>query len=98
MKKLVCVPLYTKKFEYPVDLNRTYPNNSCGLCNQLTQVINLIANGVTHFYIDVFSTDLFKGKITPMSSILNLEAMNLKYGMDTVEMTEAEASDIREIY
>jgi len=97
MKKTVCVPIYTKKFEYPIDLTKIYKNNSCGLCNQLTQITNLIARGSTDFYIDVLSMDLYKGHITPVSDLLDLDLMNLKYSMNIKDVTEMMVEDSLEI-
>jgi hypothetical protein len=100
MGKIVCVPIYNKRFEYPIDLTKIYENNSCGLSNQLTQIINLISQGSTDFYADVFSTDLYKGHITPMSDILDLDLMNSKYSMnikDVIEMPAEDAWGVSEI-
>lgn len=101
MNKIVCVPIYNKRLEYPIDLEKIYKNNSCGLCNQLTQIINLIGRDVFDFYIDVFSMDLYKGNITPISNILDLEVMNSKYNMsikDIIEMSDLDfKSGISEI-
>ena len=96
MNKIVCVPIYNKRLEYPIDLEKIYKNNSCGLCNQLTQIINLMCRDVSDFYIDVFSMDLYKGNITPISNILDLEVMNSKYDMKVKDIIEMSELDFRE--
>jgi hypothetical protein len=81
MSTPVCVIVYNKSFEYPVNLEKKLINNSCGLSNQLIQIVNRLSEGHVHLLIDLFSTDFREGTMVPISTILDLERMNEKHGL-----------------
>lgn len=82
MPVTICTLVYDKKFEYPIDLDRKYINNSCGLSNQIMQITNRLCEGHRSFYIDLFSTDFREGTMIPISDIFDLEKMNALHGLD----------------
>lgn len=94
MSVTVCVLVYNKGFDYPIDLDLK-TGNACGLCNQLTQIVNRLSEGHKSFYIDLFSTDFGEGTMVPISTILDLEKMNAVHGLDlrdVIHLTPEEAS------
>jgi hypothetical protein len=85
--------LYNKRFEYPIDLDKKYVNNSCGLCNQLVQIPNLLFEGYRDFYIDLFSTDFREGTMVPISTLLDLEKMNLLHSLNLKDVIDIRQED-----
>jgi hypothetical protein len=93
MSNIILTLLYSKNFEYPIDLDKKYINNQCGLCNQLVQIPNLLFEGRQSFYIDLFSTDIREGTMVPISTLLDLEKMNRLHGLalkDVIDLTQSD--------
>ena len=82
MPTTICVLVYNKGFEYPINLEKKLINNSCGLSNQILQVVNRLFEGHRSFFIDIFSTDFREGTMIPISTILDLERMNELHDLD----------------
>lgn len=92
MSTTICVLVYNKGFEYPINLDLK-TGNACGLCNQLTQIVNLLCRGQRNFYVDLFSTDFGEGTMVPVTTILDLERMNELHGLnlkDVIHLTAEE--------
>ena len=94
MPVTVCVLVYNKGFEYPINLDLK-TGNACGLCNQLTQIVNRLCEGHRSFYVDLFSTDFGEGTMVPITTILDLDKMNSLHGLDlrdVVQLSPEEAA------
>ena len=93
MSNTVCTLLYNKPFEYPIDLDKKFINNSCGLSNQLVQIVNMLFEGRQTFFIDLFSTDFREGTMIPISTLLDLERMNSLYGLNLRDVIDMRQED-----
>ena len=94
MSTPVCVIVYNKSFEYPVNLEKKLINNSCGLSNQLIQIVNRLSEGHVHLLIDLFSTDFREGTMVPISTILDLKRMNEKHGLGLRDVLDLNPEDM----
>ena len=87
------VPLFpARELDHTSDPTRKYPNQKCGLCNQLFRVINALAclDPFTHTLIlDLFLADYLEGTTLPISEILNLDAMSNLYGWSLRDVSKS---------
>lgn len=79
------------KFTFPVDINKKYPNNGSGLCNQLFRFINalnFLDPTNNDIFFDFFSKDYLSGDMCKISEIIDLSEMNKKYSWKLHDITE----------
>ena len=93
MATVVCTLVYNKSFEYPIDLEKKFVSNSCGLSNQLVQIVNRMFEGGQSFFIDLFSTDFREGTMVPISTLLDLERMNSLHGLNLRDVMDMSQND-----
>jgi hypothetical protein len=71
---------YDKKdLQFPIDLDKRFPMNGSGLCNQLMRVINTIAYcdpSTNNIYFDLFASDIFSGVMVKLSSVIDIYSMS----------------------
>ena len=84
------------KFTFPVDINKKYPNNGSGLCNQLFRFINalnFLDPTNNNIFFDFFSKDYLSGDMCKISEIIDLDEMNQKFNWNLHDVTDFEIND-----
>jgi hypothetical protein len=79
------------KFEFPIDLNKKYPANGSGLCNQLFKIINAMAflsPKSNNIYFDLMTKDINTGDMCKVSDLINLKEINRIYGTKLMDITD----------
>lgn len=78
-------------FEFPIDINKKYPLNGSGLCNQVFRFINSInflEPTTNSIYFDLACKDINTGDMTKLSNIIDIESMSNKYSMNLFDITD----------